>query len=281
MNGSAHTKAAMPRAADQIHISRLSSLDSSLARLQRCITARIDTEGWLLFAFWSSRLSTSILDHIGKAAVAIKPTVSSSKHDSSHPPDPEEQAPKRVTLLKERSKASTGMIADARCFNRLWGTIEIILSLKKLIEIDESLGDAEESSPKQTHSFDLLVDFCQAVALLVYHICDHAIFFSKHKIIKLSSATTAILTRWSLRAFAINTVMAVVRVVAQRVRSRGAVDKNWKKSLVRTSAILIIAVNNALPKGPLNELTLSILGVLGSGILAQGIWEKHALALKA
>jgi hypothetical protein len=125
------------------------------------------------------------------------------------------------------------------------------------------------------------VDFCQAVALLVYHICDHAIFFSKHKIIKLSSATTAVLTRWSLRSFAINTIMAVVRVVAQRVRSRGAVDKNWKKSLVRTSAILIIAVNNALPKGPLNELTLSILGVLGSGILAQGIWEKNALAVKA
>jgi hypothetical protein len=276
-----------------------SRVDAILAHLVRCMQTRSGAETVLLFACYVSRLTGSVLESIGGAAIrqsarrlvalAFKLPPSTTVVLSSAAPQPSLAA--LALQLGGRFKALAAMISETRTMGRLWGLLGLYFAAKRLVlksraaaagsKDEKALQGAQDSSEAL---FDTLVAYAQITSLIVYQASENVAFLSSKKVLPFAPATQGRLGLLSVRAWGLYVAMEGARLLVERSRvvakdADAAWAAKWNKSFYRNLAWAPLTVHwGSTTGGFLPDIMVSLLAFYPSAGSMRDLWRDTASA---
>lgn len=277
-----------------------SRVDAFLAHLFRCMQARSGAETVLLFACYASRMTGSILEGLGGAAIrqsarrlvalAYKLPPATTVVLSSTAPQPTLAA--LALQLGGRFKALSAMISETRTMGRLWGLLGLYFAAKRLVlksraaaaknNNEKAIESAEDSSEAL---FDTLVSYAQIASLIVYQASENVAFLSSKKVLPLEPAAQGRIGLLSVRAWGLYVAMEGARLLVERSRkqSSGVAAKDtewaakWNKSFYRNLAWAPLTVHwSSTTGGFLPDIVISSLALYPSVGAMVDLWRDTA-----
>lgn len=277
-----------------------SRADAFLAHLFRCMQTRSGAETVLLFACYASRMTGSILEGLGGAAIrqsarrlvalAYKLPPATTVVMSSTAPQPALAA--LALQLGGRFKALSAMISETRTMGRLWGLLGLYFAAKRLIlksraaaaknNNEKAIGSVEDSSEAL---FDTLVSYAQIASLIVHQASENVAFLSSKKVLPFEPATQGRIGLLSVRAWGLYVAMEGARLLVERSRkkSSGVEAKDaewaakWNKSFYRNLAWAPLTVHwSSTTGGFLPDIVISTLALYPSVGAMVDLWRDTA-----
>ncbi|KIE03905.1 peroxin 11C, partial [Metarhizium majus ARSEF 297] len=278
-----------------------SRADALLAHLLRCMQTRSGAETVLLFACYTSRLTGSVLEAAGGAAIrqsarrlvalAFKLPPATTVVMSSTAPRPSLAA--LALQLGGRFKALAAMISETRTMGRLWGLLGLYFAAKRLVLKSRAAAAPEKNKldpPAEDASsealFDTLVAYAQIASLIVFQASENVAFLSSKKVLPFAPATQARLGLLSVRAWGLYVAMEGARLLVERGRRTaqgGAAAKDaewaaaWNKSFYRNLAWAPLTVHwGSTTGGFLPDMAVSLLAFYPASGAMVDLWRSTA-----
>lgn len=254
-------------------------VDRSLTRIRHCIRYRADNDAMLLFGFYATRLSSNLLENAGRVALVLSllPSKGLVLKLFTRFADP---LARRLFRVSKSSRAAQGMLAEVRAFGRLWGSIGVYHSIKRLAQTQTTSNTGAASLRGHARKYVCIgVEVVQSFLMLLFFLGDNASLLSRRNVLPLSSNTRAKVARWSLRSWALYTGIILFRVVIERPPSEDDESNlGWRKQLRRSLAWFLIAMHNSAATGPLNDFIVSLLGFYASASKVEDLWQNSVAA---
>lgn len=248
-------------------------LDRGLARIYQCIRTSAGNDVLLLFVFFSLRVSKNALQ------TAIAWTSTPHVVGLEHSTRSNKHLVKWIWRLESSSKEMLSTLAQIRAILRLRGSLGVYQSLKRLVREQVTLRHERGSEPGTTGSFiDTATTFAQLLFMLSFYLADNVNVLSGRKVLRFSPATRAKLVSWSLRSWVLYTGMVLARLLARnRDPNSEEAARGWWRQLWPSLVAFIMAVNNSAENSPLNDLTVSLLGLYLSVLKMKDVWRDSAV----
>ncbi|KID67291.1 peroxin 11C, partial [Metarhizium hybridum] len=276
-----------------------SRADALLTHLFRCMQTRSGAETVLLFACYASRLTGSVLEAAGGAAIrqsarrlvalAFKLPPATTVVMSSTAPRPSLAA--LALQLGGRFKALAAMISETRTMGRLWGLLGLYFAAKRLVLKSRAASSSSSSSEKNKLDassaedasealFDTLVAYAQVASLIVYQASENVAFLSSKKVLPFAPATQGRLGLLSVRAWGLYVAMEGARLLVERGR-RTVRDAEWAaawdKSFYRNLAWAPLTVHwGSTTGGFLPDMAVSLLAFYPASGAMVDLWRSTA-----
>lgn len=274
-----------------------SNLDAFLARLHRCAQTRAGADVILFFLTYATRLSGNLLETLSRAALrnsasklvalALQLPPSTMVTFTSAP-----IASPVISIalrLAARLKAAAAMLSEVRTFGRLWGLLGLYFAAKKLLLSRKAAKEQEEKNSDEAAEsrFDTFVAAAQILSLISFQASENVVYLTSKKILNYSPSTTAKLTRWSSRSWALYVGIELARLLIVRQRRVAAAggyltakdaewSAGWKKDFLRNLAWSPITVHYSFDIGLLNDLAISALAFYPGASAMKELWEANA-----
>ncbi|TWU74954.1 hypothetical protein ED733_005353 [Metarhizium rileyi] len=278
-----------------------SRADAFLGHLVRCMQTRAGAETVLLFACYVSRLTGSVLEGVGAAAIrhsarrlvslAFKLPPATTVVMSSAAAAPQPALAALALRVGGRFKALAAMISETRTMGRLWGLLGLYFAAKRLVLKSSSRaaaskhGEAQAEGDSSEALFDTLVAHAQVASLVVYQASENVAFLSSKKVLPCAPATQARLSLLSVRAWGLYVAMEGARLLVERSRrmTSGLAAKDaewaaaWNKSFYRNLAWAPLTVHwGSTTGGFLPDIVISLLAMYPSSGAMVDLWRSTA-----
>lgn len=270
--------------------------DAFLSHLFRCMQTRAGADAVLMFLCYSTRLTGSVLEIVGRSALKatarqlvatlfkLPPATTVVMASTTTPP-----AVALTLQLAGHLKAYSGMLSEMRCMGRLWGLLGLYFASKKLVLKSRQQASQNGASEKTTEEdvetgFDIALAYAQIISLVIFQASENVAYLSSKKVLPFSPATQGKLGLLSVRSWGLYVGMEVVRLLIERSRKqRSAITtkdftwvESWKKAFLRNASWAPLTVHWGMVNGPLPDVLVSFFGAYPATSQMLELWKSTA-----